>query len=1048
MNGEVVVGGNGRGNGLHQLNRSTDVLIDKESDSLIICEYGNPRVVRWFRRSGTTQGEILIDSIHCRGLAMDDQRYLYASDVEKDEVRRYQLGEKNGTLVTGGNGLSQLKERRHLFVDQQQNVYVSDERNHRVMKWTKGAKEGIVVAGGQGRRNALTQLWTPTGLFVDTLGTLYVADSNNHRVMHWTQGAKQDTVIVGGNGQGAGANQFNSLDGLSFDRHASLLELGTLGLPIALIYRGPATCHGCSETIADRLRSKYQIIYVGPKEQLDVNKDTLSMAQLYVQPGGGDLDETWPHVRRYASPLRDYVRNGGRYLGTCLGAYLAGTLPGFDLLPGKGQTDQYITSKGAVITSEIDTVVPLYWRGILRHVYFQDGTRLMIDRTAAPAEILAVYTNGEIAAAVQNNGKGRVGMVGPHPEADENDMNYENTFRYLLIICFIIHAINGQTKTITKENVFVEHFSNNKKYAIDDCIPLAFGDFNADKIVDIFCRNTKANSIVVMLNDDRSPTSKVQYIANITGIIYDALAADFDGDSKLDLFIIYKTESDESFYSGGFLWGDRIKLSDLQPIPYSFQTIPTTLDANGDSYVELLGMISNDQINFKPACLTFKNRTVYNVETLNNVDDLFPSSTQATVDLNHDLVADLFLTINHNNKPKFRLYELPITKMTLIVEYDPPDDVAICHLSTFADIDADGELEHILPVCMNFDCSDSRIYVRDNNKWYKLPIDFGKDLRFPSKNEFPPPFDQIPISIKVADYNLDGFPDMVAVMKNSSNGNTVSIILQNRACSDANSGNCTYNRTFAPQIDEIYVLAGTNTTLAVFFDVLEDGYPDLLVLQGSSKQNFKLIGFQNSLFQDVHFIKVMVLSTFSCDTCSHQRKLVGKFLSEAIIASTKFLFQPYGNDQPGQSIKMETITILDGIKDNWIQLSAVQMSQSGQLTLELPYVIIGLGATPNFVEKITVAIPPNSQSNQLIRTYTQMIPNSQIVVVPSPLTNPEKWHSKLFITPSRMILHTGIALSVTLVVLSGVLAILQYREKIEDDRERKVQSQRFHYDAL
>ena len=41
---------------------------------------------------------------------------------------------------------------------------------------------------------------------------------------------------------------------------------------------------------------------------------------------------------------------------------------------------------------------------------------------------------------------------------------------------------------------------------------------------------------------------------------------------------------------------------------------------------------------------------------------------------------------------------------------------------------------------------------------------------------------------------------------------------------------------------------------------------------------------------------------------------------------------------------------------------AVQMSQSGQLTLELPYVIIGLGATPNFVEKITVAIPPNIRS--------------------------------------------------------------------------------------
>jgi glutamine amidotransferase-like uncharacterized protein len=114
------------------------------------------------------------------------------------------------------------------------------------------------------------------------------------------------------------------------------------------------------------------------------------------------------------------VKNGGRYLGICLGGYLAGTEPGFDLLPGSGQTDQYITSKGAVVTTEIDTVVPLIWRGTLRHVYFQDGTRFDLDTKAAPTEILATYTNGRIAAAVQHVGKGRVGMVGPHPEADEN----------------------------------------------------------------------------------------------------------------------------------------------------------------------------------------------------------------------------------------------------------------------------------------------------------------------------------------------------------------------------------------------------------------------------------------------------------------------------------------------------------------------------------------------------------------------------------------------------------------------------------------------------
>ncbi|CAM4851403.1 unnamed protein product [Rotaria magnacalcarata] len=225
-NGQVAAGGTGAGNGLNQLNYPRDVLIDKETDSLIICDRDNRRVVRWSRRSGTTQGEILIDKISCYGLAMDEQRYLYVSDWQKGEVRRYQFGENIGTLVAGGNGvgdgLNQLNYPMYLFVDRQQNVYVTDGQNHRVMKWNKGAKEGIVVAGGQGEGSALTQLNYPYGIFVDTLGTLYVADSHNYRVMRWTQGAKQGTVIVGGNGYGAGANQLYNPVGLSFDQHGNL----------------------------------------------------------------------------------------------------------------------------------------------------------------------------------------------------------------------------------------------------------------------------------------------------------------------------------------------------------------------------------------------------------------------------------------------------------------------------------------------------------------------------------------------------------------------------------------------------------------------------------------------------------------------------------------------------------------------------------------------------------------------------------------------------------------------------------------------------------
>jgi sugar lactone lactonase YvrE len=223
--GQVVAGGNGAGNQNNQLNSPTNVIIDKENDSLIICDYGNKRVVRWPRRNGTT-GETIISNVDCLGLAMDNNGYLYVSDRSKHEVRRWKMGEANGIVVAGGNGggngLNQLNNPHHIFVDQDHSVYVSDSNNHRVIKWMKDAKEGIVVTGGQGAGNGLTQLSSPRGIIVDLLGTVYVTDQSNHRVMRRLKGATQGSVVVGGNGQGGYVNQFNNPHGLSFDRKNNL----------------------------------------------------------------------------------------------------------------------------------------------------------------------------------------------------------------------------------------------------------------------------------------------------------------------------------------------------------------------------------------------------------------------------------------------------------------------------------------------------------------------------------------------------------------------------------------------------------------------------------------------------------------------------------------------------------------------------------------------------------------------------------------------------------------------------------------------------------
>ena len=91
--------------------------------------------------------------------------------------------------------------------------------------------------------------------------------------------------------------------------------------------------------------------------------------------------------------------------------------------------------------------------------------------------------------------------------------------------------------------------------------------------------------------------------------------------------------------------------------------------ANGDSYVELLGMVSVGNVTFKPACVYLwvqfgsisfsisnnfdifflpyrNNRTAFTLEYLPDFGTFFSQSTQASVDINHDLVAGHFLLTN------------------------------------------------------------------------------------------------------------------------------------------------------------------------------------------------------------------------------------------------------------------------------------------------------------------------------------------------------------------------------------------------------------------
>ncbi|HEX5542134.1 MAG TPA: BPL-N domain-containing protein [Micromonospora sp.] len=191
--------------------------------------------------------------------------------------------------------------------------------------------------------------------------------------------------------------------------------------PLALVYRGPAACFGCSESVAALLRSSpigFRTKFCGPDEEVQLSAGSLSEAVVYAQPGGDTLRSAWRLMRGYAPVIRDFVNGGGHYLGFCLGAYLAADNPGFGLLSGIA-VSRYIYRDGASVQTKDDTVIHVRWRGRLRHMYFQDGNFFRLE-PHAPALVLATYDTGEAAAIVTAYGAGQLGLVGPHPEADES----------------------------------------------------------------------------------------------------------------------------------------------------------------------------------------------------------------------------------------------------------------------------------------------------------------------------------------------------------------------------------------------------------------------------------------------------------------------------------------------------------------------------------------------------------------------------------------------------------------------------------------------------
>ncbi|XP_077376266.1 T-cell immunomodulatory protein [Festucalex cinctus] len=583
------------------------------------------------------------------------------------------------------------------------------------------------------------------------------------------------------------------------------------------------------------------------------------------------------------------------------------------------------------------------------------------------------------------------------------------------VVGFLFHFISKR-HTLALQDVTADLFGaeNNGTVA-------AFGDFNADKQTDIFIIREQSE-LVILLADSKAPYFKPKVhiskgILPSDTVLTSVVPGDYDGDSQMDVLL---TAQINLMLSSVFIfWGDNqtLDMTSWLRLNKTFRDQPLVMDFNGDMIPDIFGVTSQSTTEF----CSLTNRDPVCQSALSSPVNMRIPHSNAFIDLNKDLTADLFLTIEG---PKFETWiskDGNFSRATVLPEDPPFPNVG---QSSFADFDGDGYQDHLLPVCLDEACQRSRIYLAKSGskEWVTVLSDTDFEQRgtvwsfVPGKPSQP---------LHLGDYNLDGFPDALVVLRNTSGSAQQAFLLENVPCT---APPCqSVGRMFRVHWDQSDLSAIPNAIMATFFDIYEDGILDMLVVkQVEGKRDPAIHALKNNFEADAYFVKVMVLSGLCSNACPGNIK-------------------PFGVNQPGPYVMYTTVDSNGYLKN----ASAGQLSQSAHFSLQLPYTVLGLGRSANFLNHLVVGIPHRpGEAESRKQEWTAIIPNSQLIVIPYPHNQPSSWSAKLYLTPSNSVLLTAIALIGVCVFILVIIGILHWQEKKADDREKRQEAHRFHFDAM
>ncbi|WKX99618.1 hypothetical protein Q1695_014474 [Nippostrongylus brasiliensis] len=554
-----------------------------------------------------------------------------------------------------------------------------------------------------------------------------------------------------------------------------------------------------------------------------------------------------------------------------------------------------------------------------------------------------------------------------------------------------------------------------------------FGDFNGDRNTDVIVQRGK-NLTILLQDDELLNVLEEGVFTNSTSFqvgdeTVECSLGDFNGDTKLDVLVSTKKKKDyhHSVWISSSL-GDQF-------IEYKLGVLSSqalAIDVDGNGWHDVLGFYENGSM----YCMTFTRSGSPAIAC----NYLFPSFVKLNpypkvphlyADLTGDHLAEIvFMDTTTSNGATYltpRMWgrfkngwrETP-TAISQI-----PGEHQYVGAPMAADFDADGMIELLVPICRKEDCKQVTEFAnwQYNRGWITNAFDL-QNFNILSD-------DDSLMLFRVGDFSLDGYPDLVATLVEKQSLGQIKVI-DNIPCT-----NCDRNGTRRFEINKSIFIQPKEVALgeikmASFFDLKEDGSLDILIeykpFEGETKFSFIPCDDKG----DVTFLKVTVFTSMCGKRCISSSKELGSGVSWGGACASFSMSDGWGGSLKG---------------------AACQIPSATHRALTPPYILFGLGRSPNFVDELIIGAPRYSDSlTARQHTLKQIVPNSRIVVIP-----PEDgfhWLTRLYVTPSQLILQSLAVIALVCTMLLMVVAFLHYRERKEDRVERQQQSHRFHFDAM